>query len=187
MVVARILIAIALFLDALNGAISSWFMPAFILAVALDVADGMTARRLNVASMQLRRADSFADAFLIYSVAIAAWLVYGDLIQPFISVIILMVILQIAAVAIAAIKYRSLPAYHTWSFRFSGFLMFLAAMQLFILQSAGILMLIAFVIASLSCLENIAITLILPKPTSDVPGVWYAISLRKELYIHPDS
>lgn len=180
MVAIRFLISLALFLDALDGTISSMFLPGFILAIAFDVADGMVARRLGVASLLLRRADSFADAVLIYSVAIAAWLVHRDLIRPFIGVIVLMILLQLTAVAIAGIKYRALPPYHTWSFRFAGVVLFLAVLQLFIFEDAGLLLLIGLVIACLSCLENIAITLILSKPAADVQGVWYALKLRSE-------
>lgn len=180
MVAIRLLIALAILIDALDGSTGNLFVPALILGVALDLADGMVARKLGAASLPLRRADSFTDIVFFYSVISAAWLVYSELIKPFYGMIILVVVLQVTTITIALIKYRAVPAYHTWCSRFAGVLLFLASLQLFVFQSAGILLLIALLTVCLSCIESICITLLLDKPTSDIPGVLHAVNLRYE-------
>jgi CDP-diacylglycerol--glycerol-3-phosphate 3-phosphatidyltransferase len=178
LVTIRFSIALALLLDGLDGAIGALFVPALVLAVTLDVADGMVARRLGTASLHIRRADSFTDVALFYSVVIAAWLTSGDLITPFFGVLAAVIVLQVAATAVPAVKYRSLPAYHTWTSRFAGALLFLSAVQLFLFRTAGLLLLVALLAVCLSCLESVAITVLLAEPTADVPGVCHALRLH---------
>jgi len=178
MVAIRLSIALGLLLDARDKVIGTMFLPALVLAVALDVADGTVARRLGTASLQLRRADSFADMVLFYSIVIAAWLTHDDLLRPYLPIIALVVILQIIASAVPVIKYKAFSAYHTWCSRVAGALLFLAAIQLFLFASAGPLLMFALLAVCISCLESVAITLSLPMATSDVPGIRHALRIR---------
>ena len=178
MIGVRFVIALVLILDALDRGLGPLFFPAIIIAMLLDVGDGMLARRLGVASLALRRADSFVDITFFYAVALAAWLAYADLLQPFLPLIALLVLLQLANAALALIKFHALAPYHTSASRFSGILMGLAAAQLFVLGQVGFLLAMALLVSCLSCLECIAITLTLPRLTADVPGFRHALRLR---------
>jgi CDP-diacylglycerol--glycerol-3-phosphate 3-phosphatidyltransferase len=150
----------------------------FFIATVLDILDGMIARHLGISTLQLRSADSFTDNILTYSVGISAWLVYKELIIPYLIPIVIVILFQLVALIIPGLKYKSYPAYPLWSSRFAGALLFLAAFNLFANQIARSLFLLAISMVFISCLESISISLILNQPTTDVRGVWYALRLR---------
>ena len=56
--IIRLSIAFAIQLDARDYAIGTILLAELVIAVTLDLADGMVARRLGSASFSLRRADS---------------------------------------------------------------------------------------------------------------------------------
>jgi CDP-diacylglycerol--glycerol-3-phosphate 3-phosphatidyltransferase len=64
LVILRFFMGPLLLLNAINGKTDAWFIVGFIVAFLSDIFDGVIARRLDVSTASLRRADSWADVCL---------------------------------------------------------------------------------------------------------------------------
>jgi len=180
LVITRLILGLVLFADALDGETSVWFAVGLTIGLFTDIIDGIIARRVGAASQRLRELDSHADVFFMACITISAWLAHRDVIIILSTPILIMLIVYAASIAMPWIIFRRLPAYHAYSAKLAGLVLFLAALDLFANDHGGLLLWIAILAALISHLERIAITLLLPAWKSDVPGVWDAWKIRQE-------
>lgn len=179
LVYIRLMITIALLIDATDRNISSWFIPMLCCAVFLDGIDGALARRLGVVTKRLREADSTLDFAMMVSFVICCWLTHRAEIVTVFPWLVLFIAVNLLSFLPALRKYGSLPPYHTYSARLTGVFLFVSALELFSANRVGIFMSVALGIGFISHLDRVAITLILPHPpSSDVKGFWHALQIR---------
>ena len=182
--VIRLVIAVTLLLDAADGATTGWFVPGLWSVVLLDVADGMIARRLGVATRKLREVDSAADFMTVMMVAASGWLTHPEAFAPFVRLFFALVVAQFVSQAPALLKFGRIPPYHSYSARLSGGVLFLAALELFMNGRAGNLLYVAVIVSFISHLDRLVITLILPSyPGNYIKGFWHALQIRKDYVI----
>jgi phosphatidylglycerophosphate synthase len=160
--------------DAADGNASALFLPLFLAAFLSDVLDGILARRLGVQTAVLRS----ADIALYGSVAASAWLVKRATVEPFVAPILVVIGLQILSWLIDLAKFRRLSSYHAWSAKAWGIAQAVAVVALFGFDRAGAWLWGAIALGALNNLECMAITLILPEWTHDVPSFAHALALR---------
>jgi len=155
------------------------FFVLFGLMLLSDVLDGFIARILDQSSEEGARLDSYGDILTYLSTPMAAWWLWPNMIKEELYYIIAAIIIYILPAFFALIKFGKLASYHTWITKISA-----------ILMSAGVILLLGFekpllfhmviYFLVLEMLENIAITMILPKPKSNIPSFWHAWKAKEE-------
>ena len=178
LIASRFAIGPLLLLDAGDGSVGPTFLPLFLFAFAGDIADGILARKLGVQTAAMRSADSFADIALYSSVAASAWRARRSLVEPCLAPILVVIALQFASWLVDLAKYGRLSSYHAWSAKAWGIAQAVAAVALFGFDQAGIWLGPAIALGALNNLECIAMTLILPRWTHDVPSLVHALRRR---------
>ena len=173
----RILLAPALFYFAITQQ-PDWYIGILILAVFTDVLDGFLARSLNQITAMGSRLDSWGD-FIIYStMAICAWILWPGIIQREQFYFIIIVLSFTLPVIAGIVKFRRIISYHTWSVKLAVAVTIVGYILLFTETLVW-----PFRIAVLFCLyaaiEEIAITLLIPREMVDVRTVWQALQYKK--------
>jgi len=159
--------------------LTGWFeMPdlffiLFGLMLFSDVLDGFIARILDQTSEEGARLDSYGDILTYLSTPVAAWWLWPDLIKAELDYIIAAIVIYILPAFFALAKFGKLASYHTWITKISA-----------VLMSAGVVMLLGFenpllfhiaiYFLVIEMVENIAITIILSKPKSNIHSIWHA-------------
>ncbi len=142
-----------------------------------DVLDGFIARMWNQTSELGAKLDSYGDGLTYLCTALAAWWLWPEAIKAELSYIVAVIIIYILPAFFALAKFGRIASYHTWITKVSA-----------VLMSAGLILFLGFddvrlfhfsvYFLLLEMLENIAITMMLPRPKSNVPSVWHAWKRR---------
>lgn len=158
--------------------LTGWFeMPTlffilFGLMLVSDALDGIIARMLDQTSELGARLDSYGDILTYLSTPIAVWWLWPDIVKEEFYYIIAAVAIYILPAVFALLKFGKLASYHTWITKISA-----------VLMSAGVVMLlgyennflfhIAIYVLVIEMVENIMITIILPKQKSNIHSIWH--------------
>lgn len=177
-VLFRFVVAPFLFLAARDG-YSALFLAGFILACASDLFDGVIARRLGIVTQGLREWDGRADVWFYAWIAAAVWFAHPEVIAAFGRGLLFVLILQCVSSGIDLVKFRRFTNYHAYSAKLFGLFLFLALVMLFAVGIVDLLWQLVIVTGMLCMLEEMAMTLILPRWTFDVSGVRAAWRIRK--------
>lgn len=178
LVITRLLIGLVLLADALDGQTNIWFAVGLTVGLLSDIVDGIIARRVGAASQRLRELDSRVDVVFIACIGASVWVAHRAVITRLANLIFLMIIIYTLSILYPWAKYRRLPSYHAYSAKLAGLALFIAALELFSFGNSSWYLSAAIIVAIFSHLDRIAITMLLPKWHSDVPGVWKAWNLR---------
>lgn len=127
----RCAIAPLLLLDALDGKTGSLFVLGYIVAFLSDIFDGIIARKLEVSTVLLRQADSWADISLYVCVALSLWLVYPTVIISFQIPLLIAIAFQLTLFAVSLVKFGKFPSFHTYTAKLWGISLFIAVVGLF--------------------------------------------------------
>ena len=159
--------------------LSGWFgMPdlffvLFGLMLFSDVLDGFIARILDQTSELGARLDSYGDILTYLSTALAAWWLWPDMIKAELNYIIAAIIIYVTPAFFALAKFGKLASYHTWITKISAVLMS-AGVVVFLVFENALLFHIAIYFLVIEMVENIAITIILPKQKNNIYSIWHA-------------
>ena len=148
------------------------FFVLFGLMLFSDVLDGFIARILDQTSELGARLDSYGDILTYLSTPLAAWWLWPDLIKAELYYIIAAIIIYILPAFFALAKFGKLASYHTWITKVSAVLMSAGVIMLLGFENA-LLFHIAIYFLMIEMVENIAITMILPKPKSNIHSIWH--------------
>jgi len=149
------------------------FFVLFGLMLLSDVLDGFIARILDQTSQLGARLDSYGDILTYLSTPLAAWWLWPDLIKAELYYIIAAIIIYILPAFFALAKFGTLASYHTWITKISAVLMSAGVVMLLGFENA-LLFHIAIYFLVIEMVENIAITMILPKSKSNIHSIWHA-------------
>lgn len=160
--------------------LTGWFgMPAlfftlFGLMLLSDALDGIIARMLDQTSELGARLDSYGDILTYLTTPLAALWLWPEVIKEEIYYIIAAIVMYILPAVFSLVKFGKLASYHTWITKVSA-----------VLISAGVVMLLGFednvlfhlavYFLMIEMLENIVITVILPKQKSNIYSIWHAL------------
>jgi CDP-diacylglycerol--glycerol-3-phosphate 3-phosphatidyltransferase len=143
------------------------------------VADGVLARRLGQASEFGARLDQWGDFALWISLPLAAWWLWPDILAREAFYVLLALVCMLLPTAIAWLKYRAVPGYHTWSVKLGSVAMGVSAPLLLLFDVAWPFR-AAALFQVLCALDELGITCLLAECRHDVPSVWHALRLRRE-------
>jgi phosphatidylglycerophosphate synthase len=177
LIALRFAIAPLLLFDALDRSISSWFIVGYVIAVISDIFDGIIARKLNISTVRLRQADSWADICLYTCVAVSTWLVHPQVLVDFQTPLLIAIAAQLTLFAISLSKFGKFPSFHTYTAKAWGLALLIATVSLFGFGYAAPLWL-AIAFCLINTIEEIVMTLILPKWTHDLLSIFHALDLR---------
>jgi len=154
------------------------FFILFGLMLFSDVLDGFIARMLDQTSELGARLDSYGDILTYLSTPVAAWWLWPNMIKEELNYIIAAIIIYILPALFSLIKFGKLASYHTWITKVSAILMS-AGVVLLLGFEKPLLFHIAIYFLVLEMVENIAITIILPKQKSNIHSLWHALKEKK--------
>ena len=94
--------------------------------------------------------------------------------------LIVMLLAQSLSWSVDWLKFRALSSYHAYTSKAWGVALFGATVALFACGDAGALLWLAAGLGVIANAEAIAMTLVLPRLTHDVPSLAQALRLRRE-------
>ena len=150
------------------------FGTCLVVALLSDIFDGILARRLNVATPNLRRLDSIADTIFYVCIAFAAWYLYPSVIAEHIVALVALGALELARYVFDLRKFGREASYHMWSSKLWGLALFAGLFSLLALGVAGVAVTAAIYLGVIADIEGLAISMILPEWESDVPTFVHA-------------
>ena len=154
------------------------FIGALILAFLLDLIDGPIARKFHQVSRLGPKLDSCADFFIYVSFLIGAYLLWPHIVKRELIFIILVGLSIILPALVGFLKFRKATSYHTWLVKCAAVTMAPGAILLFI-NGPTWPFYMATGISVLAALEEIAITLIIDTPQSDVGTLIHVLRNKK--------
>ncbi len=174
----RILVAPLLFLLAFLR-LEFWFLVALLFSAFTDVLDGFIARRFNMITPLGAHLDSWGDFVIYGTMAICAWILWPEITLeqlPYFAMILFSILLP---VQVGLVKFGKFTGYHTWGVKIAVLNAFVAYILLYAEIAAW-----PFALASILCaiagLEEILMTLVLPRERTDVRSLVAAIRIRRE-------
>lgn len=176
----RLLMGFVLLADALDGTTGWPFVLGLSAAILSDILDGMLARRLGVATVALRRADSWVDAAFFVLMALAAWAAHRQVLLAHGQLLALMLALFVLSQLPSLIRFRRAAAFHSYSAKAMGLAFLPAGYVLFGLGQGGWFIDVALVIAIVSHVERALIALLLPAWQTDIAWTGTAYRIRKQ-------
>ena len=154
------------------------FLTGLALAFFTDVLDGFLARVLNQITPLGSRLDSWGDFFIYSTMAIGAWLQWPDTVRQYWLESTLIVTSFVLPTIVAALKFKSIVSYHTWSVKVAVGMTMLGYFTLFA-ASLGWPFQIAAALCCFAAAEEIAITTVLKRHHSDIRSLRQAITLKQ--------
>ncbi len=152
----------------------------FVIAILSDIYDGKLARRWNVVTAGLRRADSIADTFYAFATLACCWIAEPEIIMNHLWGISLIAGLELARTPMDWYLFGRNASYHAYSAKLFGLSLIPVGIMLMGFGEVSGFLWFALAIGLYSELEGIAISLVLPKWTYDVKHIGIALALRRE-------
>jgi CDP-diacylglycerol--glycerol-3-phosphate 3-phosphatidyltransferase len=155
------------------------FAGVVLLAFVSDYFDGVIARRLGVASAELRHFDSRADLVFYATAAWAIWRLHPDVVRSVAVPALIVVGLDLVRHVFDFTKFGKDVAYHAWSSKAWGLSL---ALALVLLLGFGIVQPFVWITIALGLVaqtEGLLISVALPLWTHDVPTLVHALKIRK--------
>lgn len=153
------------------------FMVLLAIAFVTDMLDGFTARLTGQVSQFGATLDSWADVITYLTIAISCWWLWPEIVERELMYVGLIVASCLLPAGAGLIKFGRFTSYHTWGAKLAA-----AAMgsTLYILFLGGPVLpfRIAAVLCMLAAVEEIAITLLLSEPESNVRSAWDVLITR---------
>ncbi|MEI6269262.1 MAG: CDP-alcohol phosphatidyltransferase family protein [Methylococcaceae bacterium] len=147
------------------------FMILLAVAFLTDLLDGLAARLTGQVSPFGATLDSWADVIIYLIIAIGCWWLWPDVVYRELVFVGLIVASCLLPAFAGFSKFGRFTSYHTWGVKIAAASMGLTLYVLFLGGPVWPFRLAA-VICILAALEEIALTLLLSEPESNVRSVW---------------
>lgn len=147
------------------------FMGLLALAFLTDLLDGLAARLTGQVSQFGATLDSWADVITYLTIAVGGWWLWPDVIRRELVFVGLIIISCLLPALAGFSKFGRFTSYHTWGVKIAAAAI---GVSLYILFFGGPAWPFrwAAVIGILAAMEEIALTLLLSEPESNVRSIW---------------
>ncbi|MDA3874029.1 MAG: CDP-alcohol phosphatidyltransferase family protein, partial [Kiritimatiellae bacterium] len=145
-------------------------------SLVTDFIDGLLARMLRQESRLGAQLDTVGDVLTGSCVIVGGILLWPDRMLQEAYLFLALVLMLGCSGIVTLVKYRHLPAYHTWMAKMSTGLTGVGAWVLFADMTPWVFR-VGVGVLTLSAIEEIAITLILPKWRPNVPTFLHAVRI----------
>jgi phosphatidylglycerophosphate synthase len=146
---------------------------------AADIADGMLARRLGVATPALRKFDSQVDTIFYGAAAFTVWWVYPGVVRTIVLPVVIVLGLEVIRLLLELYRFGVQAAYHAWSAKVWGLSLATALIALMGFGVAYPFVAIAAWLGVIADTEGLMMSLILPESTTDVKSIAHALKIRR--------
>lgn len=154
------------------------FLVLFAFGLLSDALDGPLARRLGQETAFGARLDQWGDFALWAALPLAAWWLWPETIRREAWYVVLAVSCMLLPTAIAFLKYRAVPGYHTWSVKLGAIAMGVALPLLLLFDIAWPFR--AAALFQIVCaIDELGITWLSAECRNDVPSLWHAARIRR--------
>jgi CDP-diacylglycerol--glycerol-3-phosphate 3-phosphatidyltransferase len=143
-----------------------------------DVFDGVIARKLGVATPNLRRLDSIADTVFYLGATFAVWHLYPLVILDHWGPLGVLVALELGRYVLDLAKFGREASYHMWSSKAWGIALFVAFFAVLVYGYTGALVAMPLYVGIVADVEGLAISMMLPQWKSDVPSLFHVLKSR---------
>lgn len=155
------------------------FIWLFSINLVTDILDGFIARTFNMKTKTGAKLDSYAD---IGSVILAVAGVYmfrwdGFAANPF--PFFLYLFFYFFSLIYGFIKYKQIPGFHMYSFKFMGYLQGSFLFVTFVFGFNDLFYSITMYLGVLACIEELILIYILPKPILNAKGLYWVLKDKK--------
>lgn len=144
-----------------------------------DVFDGIIARRLGVATPNLRRLDSVADSAFYVGAMFAAWHLHEASVREYLGPLAVLLSLEVVRYLFDYAKFRREASYHMWSSKFWGIALFAGFLSLLAFETGGWPVALAIYAGIVADIEGLAISATLRHWKNDVPSIVHALRIRR--------
>ena len=147
------------------------FMSLLAVAFLTDMLDGMAARLTGQVSEFGATLDSWADVIIYLTIAVCCWWLWPDVVKREMLYVVLIVASCLLPAIAGFSKFGCFTSYHTWGVKIAAASM---GSTLYLLFLGGPVwpFRVAAVICILAAIEEIALTLLLSEPESNVRSIW---------------
>jgi len=156
------------------------FAVCLVLALLSDYFDGVIARRLGIATPNLRRMDSIADSMFYVCALLAVVHLHAHLLADYLLPLGGLIALELLRYVYDYRKFGKEASYHMWSSKLWGLTLFMGFYALLVYGTAGWPVSLALAIGILADLEGLAISMVLRHWQTDVPTVFHALRKAKQ-------
>jgi phosphatidylglycerophosphate synthase len=156
-----------------------WFLSLLALALLSDALDGFLARRLKAESELGRKLDSWGDYAVVTSVAYGLWMLWPDMVHREAAWLITVYAACFAIVIYGLVRWQRILAYHTLASKAFA-VMLPVALALLLADWSAVPFHFVVVFQVGAAAEEIAIALVLPGYSGQVPSLRYALRRRRE-------
>jgi CDP-diacylglycerol--glycerol-3-phosphate 3-phosphatidyltransferase len=147
------------------------FMVLLAIAFLTDLLDGLAARLTGQVSQFGATLDSWADVITYLTIALGCWWLWPDVVHRELFFVGLIVASCLLPAFAGFSKFGCFTSYHTWGVKIAAASMGLSLYVMFLSGPAWPFR-VAAVICILAAIEEIALTLLLSEPESNVRSVW---------------
>jgi len=146
----------------------------FILAIAFisDILDGLAARVMKLSSPFGAMLDTWADLVIYLTIGFGSWWLWPDIVHREDRYLYIILACYLVPATIATVKFDTYTGYHTWLSKAAAATIGLSLFPLFLFDIAWPFRLSVFLYV-LAAVEQIALTLILPRLQYDVRSLWH--------------
>jgi phosphatidylglycerophosphate synthase len=149
-------------------------------AAIADIYDGRLARRWKCDGPGVRHFDTIADTFFYVCIGVALWLGRPQIWHASLPLIVAMLLIEGLRWLLEIAKYGKIASYHSRLARCWGVVLAIAVVSALAFRR-GSLLLDAAMLTGIACnLEGIAMSLVLPVWTRDVPSFRRALLLSRQ-------
>jgi phosphatidylglycerophosphate synthase len=175
---ARIALMPAVLLAAIGGS-RLWFLILVAASLATDALDGFLARRLNAFSDFGRKLDSAADYLTMITGLAGIALLWPDIVRRELPWIVAGLSAFFGVIVFGFVRLGHPPCYHTWAAKVGVAGCALSMIPLLAGWSA-----VPFhamvILQILAAIEEVIISLLIPRHEGEMATVWHALKLRRE-------
>ncbi|WP_349431034.1 CDP-alcohol phosphatidyltransferase family protein [Methylomarinum sp. Ch1-1] len=145
------------------------------IAFLTDALDGLAARLTNQVTHFGAKLDSWADLATYLSVGFGTWWLWREIVHREDIYVYIIIACYLAPVAVGFIKFGKYASYHTWLAKLSAVSVAIAIYPLFLADIAWPFR-VAVLIYAITALEQIAITLTLSEPSSNINSIMQLVN-----------
>ena len=175
----RAVLGPALVLQAIVHPSEAIFGICLVAAFLSDVFDGIIARRLGIATVDLRRLDSIADSIFYVCAVYVAWHLHEAQVREYLVPLAILLGLELVRYVFDYLKFRREASYHMWSSKAWGVALFVGFFCLLALGISGWPVGLAIYVGIVTDLEGLAVSATLRTWRTDVPSIFHAFELRR--------
>ncbi len=155
------------------------FLVVFGIGLASDIADGAIARYFDQETELGAQLDQWGDFALWVSFPLAAFWLWPEVVRREAVYVVLAIACLLIPTAIAYLKYREVPGYHTWAAKLDSVLMGIGVPLLLLFDFAWPFRLAALFLV-VCAIDELGITYVLSECRHDVRSVYHALRFREK-------